>query len=593
MICICRYLQKFCLWVVPGFAAMLVVGTVSAQDAGKYDGYYRQPLDGRLLLSANFAETRTDHFHSGIDVKTGGVEGKPLYAAADGYICRVGALPTGFGRVLYINHPNNTTTVYAHMQKFIPEIEAYVASERYRLKRHRVDLYPSADMFPVKKGQLIGYSGNSGSSMGPHLHFEIRDTPSQKIMNVPALGVYDIRDDIPPTIVRLHYIEMDTVNGVPVSYPPVPVDVMNVSKGEYILSDTSVVEVGENGYFVLEATDRKNDTHNTMGIYRTVMSIDGDIVFSYKIDNYLFSEQRYVNSLAHYGMQKGSRNELLRLAVQENNKLPFYSDVRNRGAVCLADGDVHRVDISAWDDSGNVSTVSLRVRRRRSGEKPPVPAKLLEGMPVYCNKSFARNENGAYVAIPAGALYEPIFYTQNIDSSPERSPDGRKLYSPVHAIHREDVPLHKAIDVSIDVSGVPAGFESKLCLARVSADGTKYTYAGGKYEKGRMVCSVRNFGKYCVTADNKPPTVTPSFKDGENLSSKSSVSFTLRDDFAGVASFNAAIDGKWIAFEQQGAVITHYFDPSRITYNGGEHELSITVTDNVGNSTTLKRKFIK
>lgn len=574
------------LFVIPEGAA--------AQNSGRFeDGYYRQPLDGRLLLSANFAEARTDHFHSGIDIKTGGVEGKPLYVAADGYIVRVGASPTGFGRVLYINHPNNTTTVYAHMQKFIPEVEAYVKSERYRLRQHKVDLNPSADKFPVKKGQLIGYSGNSGSSQGPHLHFEIRETPSQRILNVPALGVYDIKDDLPPMIVKLHYIEVDTIKGVPVNYPAKSAGVTNVGSGEYVLADTPVFEVGKNGYFVLETTDRKNDTHNTMGIYSAAVSVDGSQVFSFKIDSYLFSEQRYVNSLTYYPMQKGARNEFLRLAVQANNKLPVYSGVKNRGALYLKDNDVHSVEIAAADDNGNVSELSFKVKRRDEGVEAALAESAKEGTPLDHKKQFVNNGDGLYVTIPANSLYEPVLYNQEIIASLERTPEGRKIYSPVYSIHKDDVPLHTAMTVSVDAPEVPANLLPKLCLARVSANGNGYSYAGGKYANGKVTASLRNFGRYCVVADNKAPTITPSFAEGADLREKSSLAFTLKDDFSGIASFNVTLDGKWVPFEQQGSVITHYFDPSKIEYKGGKHEIVISVTDNKGNTGSLKRSFIR
>lgn len=563
-----------------------------AQQKRFEEGYYRQPLDGNLLLSANFAEARTDHFHSGIDIKTGGVEGKPLYAAADGYIARIGALPTGFGRVLYINHPNNTTTVYAHMQKFTPEVEAYVKSERYRLRRHRVDLNPAITKFPVKKGQLIGYSGNSGSSGGPHLHFEIRDTPSQRILNVPALQVYNIKDDIAPTIAKLYYIETENINGIPVDHKPKPIEVTHISGGEYKIAGTSAIEVGKNGYFVIEATDRKNDTHNTMGIYNVDMRIDNEAVFSFKLDSYLFTEQRYVNSQTHYSMQKGMRNEFIRLAVQPNNKLPIYSGVKNSGLLSLNDPDEHLVEISVMDDNRNKSYVSFKVKRR-NGEAPKIPESATEGTPLNCKQQFTNNKDGLAVSIPANSLYESIFYTQAITGNPERSPQGRRLYTPIYSVHTEDVPLHMAMTISLDVPEAPAGIIPKLCIARVSADGNTYSYVGGKYSNGKITVSTRNFGRYCVMADNQGPTITPSFSDGANLSDKDAISFTLADDFSGVSYFTANIDGKWIPFEQQGRVITHYFDPEHIKYNGDKHNLTISATDNTGNTSTITRTFIR
>ncbi|MCD8071946.1 MAG: M23 family metallopeptidase, partial [Alistipes sp.] len=374
--------------------------------------FYAPPMNIRLLQSANFAEARTDHFHSGIDYKTGGQEGEPLHAVADGHISRIGVSPTGYGRVLYIDHPNGTTSVYGHMQRFEEDIEQYVRAQRYKQRRHRIDLYPPADMFPVTKGQQIGLSGNSGSSLGPHLHFEIHDTHSQRPYNINALGFYPHKDDIPPTLVRLHYIAVDTINGVPVNARPRTYELASASRGVYYSADTSALRLPRTGYFVLEATDRKNDTHNTFGIYGVDMEIDGERTFSYRLDSFLFSDTRYVNSLTHYGMQKGSRNELLRLAVQEGNKLPVYRGVKDRGAVILGDSAVHHVNITAYDDNGNTSTLSFKIRLDDSRN-----AADITGIPVDHKRAFSCSSDGLHVNIPANSLYESIYFRQWVDVS--------------------------------------------------------------------------------------------------------------------------------------------------------------------------------
>lgn len=564
-----------------------------SQGGRKIDpSYYTAPLEGKILLAGNFAEARTDHFHSGVDIKTDGVEGKPLCAVADGYISRVNISPFGFGRAIYIAHPNGTTSVYAHMQKFTPEVEKLVAERRHATKSHSGDMYTEANAasprFPVKQGERIGWAGNSGSSSGPHLHFELRESGSQRPLNVAAMKIYDIKDDLHPMIVRLHYVEVDTVKGVPVTSPPRAIDVMSTSAGHYRLADTSVVRLGRCGYFVLEATDRKNETQNTMGIYSVRLKLDAAAHFSFHLNSFLFSETRYVNSLTHYGMQKGEKNEFLRLAVQAGNMLPIYSSVKDRGAIVLRDDDTHEITLEVEDDNWNVSTLSFRVALRADGKvfSPDQPAGSIATQP---RKAFSHSAGGLSVSIPADALYEPVFYTQAVDSVTKGK---RTMYSPIYTVHDEQVPLHKAATISIAVKDVPANLQSKLTFACIAPDG-KYSHALGKYENGRVTGTVRRFGRYAVTVDNSAPTITPSFEDGADLKGKQEISFTLRDDFSGVSYFSATIDGKWIPFEQKGAVITHIFDNTRISYKGGTHNLVITVSDSKGNSTTLKRSFVR
>lgn len=215
-------------------ALLLCSAPVSAQHLAPED--YIFPLrDVAGLYSANFGEMRPNHFHSGIDIKTDGVTGKPVLATADGYISRIAVTPGGYGRAIYITHPNGTTSVYGHLSKFRDDIEKYVHEERYRTRRNSINLYPSADRFPLKQGEQFAWSGNTGSSAGPHLHFEIRDSRTQRTLNTISSGVIRTRDDIPPRLVKLYYVEVDSVRGVPVHARPRPVELVEKTPGRYAL----------------------------------------------------------------------------------------------------------------------------------------------------------------------------------------------------------------------------------------------------------------------------------------------------------------------------------------------------------------------
>lgn len=560
--------------------------SLSGQLSSEYQDYYRQPMDGTILLSGNFAETRSNHFHSGLDMRTGGVEGEPIYAVADGHISRIGVSPYGFGRVLYVAHPNGTTTVYAHMQKFTNDVEGYVNSERYRLRRHSVDLYPSGTLFSVKKGDLIGYSGNSGSSGGPHLHFEVRESGSQRPLNVAKMDIYKIRDDIYPRIVRLYVIETDTVNRIPIHSTPSPLQVKRVSEGEYLLTAEEPIEVGPGVHFVLEATDRKNDTHNTFGIYSLDAKLDGERFFSFKLDEFLFSDTRYVNSLSHYGLQSGSRNELLRVAVQDNNKLPIYSGVRNRGLIQLEDDEIHTVEIDVSDDNNNTSTLSFLIKREGNHVKDHTQ----KGIPVDYRVGYNRASEFHYLTIPANSLYESMHYTESITTIPESAKGTVECYSQLYNLHNDKTPLHSAVSLAIEPSNFPEELSSKLCFAKLNRRG-RLQYAGGKYSDGSVRGTTRDFGSYCVVADVTPPRVTPSFSNGANLSGFNSIYFDVSDDFSGVASYEATIDGEWIVFDHQRNRITHRFASSPVIYNGEAHKLVLKVKDSKGNETVVERTF--
>lgn len=278
-------------------ALLLCSAPVSAQHLAPED--YIFPLRNVAgLYSANFGEMRPNHFHSGIDIKTDGMTGKPVLATADGYISRIAVTPGGYGRAIYITHPNGTTSVYGHLSKFRDDIEKYVHEERYRTRRNSINLYPSADRFPLKQGEQFAWSGNTGSSAGPHLHFEIRDSRTQRTLNTISSGVIRTRDDIPPRLVKLYYVEVDSVRGVPVHARPRPVELVEKTPGRYALKQEGALSVGGRGYFILEATDRKNDVSNTFGLWRIREFADEDPIFELRIDGFAFDQTRYCNAVS-------------------------------------------------------------------------------------------------------------------------------------------------------------------------------------------------------------------------------------------------------------------------------------------------------
>lgn len=336
-----------------------------AQGQRLNPGDYIYPIRGVAgLYSANFGEMRPGHFHGGIDIKTDGGEGKPLVAVADGYVSRVSVSPSGYGRAIYLTLGNGTTAVYGHLQRFRGDIEKQVREERCRRRANSVDLWFGPGAWPVAQGDTIGFSGNSGSSMGPHLHFELRDTPTQRLYNVVREGVVRPDDDLPPRIMRIHYIEVDSVQGVPVHGSPESYAVVREAEGRYRLTREEPVGTGRKGYFVLEASDRRNGVHNTFGLWRASMSVDGDPRFEYRMDGFTHDLSRCCDAVSHYPMQLTSRNEVIRLAQLAESPDCFYPVMRERGLVRTAEGEKRRIRIEAEDDCGNRSQLEFDILGR-------------------------------------------------------------------------------------------------------------------------------------------------------------------------------------------------------------------------------------
>lgn len=617
--------------------AAIAPASVSAQSTD----YYRSPLDIPIHFSANFGEIRTNRFHTGIDIKTQGVTGKPLYATADGYIARVTVAPNGYGRALYIAHPNGTTTVYAHLDRFRRDIEDYLRAERYRQRRSDLDAFPEPSRFPVKKGDPIGVAGNSGSSTGPHLHYEVRRSATSETLNILANGwvVPAVRDNTPPRIVKLYHVDIDTVAGVPIHSKARAYDVKPGPDGNYSLVRTSPLRAGRTSYFVVEATDRKDQVANTFGVYRVRMSVDGQERVVFEKDGVTFDNVRYACASVLYEVQRASRNEAVMLAVKRGNRLPMYKKAIDGGVIRLAADDSvvnstvagtgteaeigvragaggvdgeggevgaeratideasqneapKNIEITVEDDAGNEVKLGFLVDPSPdpSHSRPARP----EGRIASDRSGFSHIADGLGVSIPQGALYEPMFYTHTvIEQSVQPREDDIRPLSRIYRIGDGVMPLQKAMRYTIIATEIPESVRAKACLAKVSTAGA-LTYAGGTYKDGAVSGTTRDLGTFCIVADRAAPTVRVSFEEGANLSNSTGVTLTATDNFSGISHFTGTIDGEWMIFERAASrgQFVHRFDTERLE-TGRTHTLVFTVRDGVGNETVTRRTFFK
>lgn len=553
---------------------------------------YAYPVpDAARLYSANFGEMRPDHFHSGVDIKTDGVTGKRVVAAADGYVCRIAVSPWGYGRALYVAHPDGTTTVYGHLSRFRDDIEEWVHAERLRTGRIRCDIACPRDRFPVRRGEQIARSGNTGQSFGPHLHFEVRDTPTQRTLNTIARGLLPVRDDIAPTIVRLHYVEIDTLRGVPVRSSPSVCEAVKHPDGIYRLKRQGALPVGGRGYFVLEATDRKNGVQNTFGLYRVEMAIDGRTCFGYRMDGYTFDRSRYCNAVSCYPVQVASRHEAIRLAQLDGAPDDFYTAMEERGLLRVAPHQRREVRIEVEDDCGNRSLLAFTVEGR--------PAEVWfharadsAAIVVDRRKEFRHTEDDLTVRIPAGALYESVFFRQHRSTKPLPRDTTVVILSPVYSLLDASTPMQEAATVSLRVY-VPPALRERTVLATRSRKG-KLQSLGGGYADGCVTARTRKLGELFVAADTVPPRAEPLFAAGANLRKTSAARFRVSDNFTGIERFAATVDGRRAVVDYlpvQGTMAVQLDDPARTP--PARHRLRLEVIDGCGNRTVCEIEFVR
>ncbi len=575
--------------IFPVIAALSFATQAAAQRLDPE--YYEYPLrDVAGYYSANFGEMRPNHFHSGVDLKTDGVEGKAVVAAADGYVSRILQSPSGYGLALYIAHPNGTTTVYGHLSRFRKDIADFVFAERHRLRSSRVDIVCPPDKFRVVRGEEIARSGNTGSSMGPHLHYEIRDTETQKTYNVIAQGVLKPKDAIAPYMMKVHYIEIDTVRGIPVNARPATYAVRKIDGNTYGLARQSPVKVGRKGYFVVEASDRKDDCANTYGIYRLRAQVDGRTFFEYRNDGFTFDLSRYCNSVAYYPVQRNSRNEAIRLAAMQGGVERFYPTLVDRGVIAADAGVKRKIDIAVEDDCGNVSTLGFEIEGKPDAEcfRGEIDD---ERKAVYCDRDFAFKVDDAFsVVIPKGALYESAALRIERSETTPVADSTVRILSPAYRVGDKDIPLHRSIAPVFSVA-VDEALRPYVVMAVVADDG-RVSYAGGNYRYNRLAGRALSFGTYCLAADTVPPVIKPQFADGQDCRNRDRIAFRVSDNFSGIASYIATVDGRWVAIDLSRGRASIDLRAEGVA-GGGTHAIEFTLVDNCGNRAVWRGTIVR
>ena len=565
------------------FLSILFFTTLS--EFSKDNTTFISPVKIPLLLSANFGELRIDHYHSGLDIKTQGAIGKEVVASADGSIYRISVSPGGFGKALYVRHASGYSTVYGHLDRFTPAVDEYVTSQQYEKKSFLVTLFPARDKFPVKQGEVIAYSGNSGSSAGPHLHYEIRKSENEMPVN-PLKFDFGTGDNIEPIFDKLAIYPINRysfINGKQ------SIKKMEVSGGHgnyYIPKENYIVISGLAG-FGIKAYDLLNDSYNKCAVYSIELRIDSIPVYKYTMDEFSFNESRYINSHIDYETYMRENVYFERAFILPNDKLGNYKDAVNRGIFNFRDDTTHKIQIIIEDAHFNISTLSFNVRSK--SEKPQtierVSDKNLKIMPYNRTNRFI-DENIA-VTIPSGALYDTIhfIYKKNMGNS--------QMLSDVHEIHNKYTPVHKPIVISIKPSEIPSGKESKMMVVQLAED-LKKGALNSTWKDGYLTAEASSFGNFFIGIDTIAPAISANgLVSGADLSGKREIRIKINDEFSGIKSYEPTIDGNWVLFEydQKNNAIIHKFDEKRIKKNS-KHSLFLKVTDNKDNVSFYSCDFI-
>ena len=569
------------------FSVFLLVALMflsMSEHAGKYPAHdFFNPVDRAIRLSGTFGELRTNHFHAGLDIKSStGMSGDTIFAAQKGYVSRIRVDGSGYGNVLYIDHPNGYTTLYAHLDRFAPEIQEYIKHEQYTSENFEVDLYPDRTKFPVNASQFIGIMGNTGHSYGPHLHFEIRHTEGQVPVNPLHFG-YEIADQRAPVIQQLiiyEYSESGRLNSSRVMQPS------KLPSGKF--GFTSPIALASSRVsFGVRAYDMHDGTPNQNGIYGIQCKADGEPSFAFTFDEIPIEQSRYLNAHIDY-RQKINQNKFFhRCHALEGNKLPIYFAGVDQGLIYINPEHTRKITLDVTDFQGNISTVEFDVRRDLSipVKESIIPAFDIMGQPDEVN---IISKPGIQVVWPKGSFYEQI--PLQIEVIPS---EGLDCFSPHYSISPVDIPVHEYFDVNIEGLSVPTALANKVFIARCEADGS-IVNCGATWIGNNLSTGVRQISTYTIMADTIPPKIS-TVHFGPKMTGWSRMAFKISDNFrvrerARELIYDAWIDGKWILMSMDGktATISHVFDG---TIPPGDHQLRLRVIDDRGNEAVLEKTF--
>ncbi len=528
-------------------------------------GYFRNPLNIPMQLVGNFGELRTNHWHMGLDIRTQQRENLPVYAAAAGYISRVKIEPGGFGRAIYIAHPNGFTTLYAHLNAFTPALDSWIKQQQYQLESWAVDLELPQQLFPVTKGQFIAYSGNTGGSAGPHVHFEIRDTETGKCVN-PLLFGFPVPDAVAPSVTRLAMYDRNRS-----TYLQQPqLLALKKSGNQYSLAQSGLIRTGSNRVsFALSSVDRFSGSSNPNGIMSASVSLDGKTISGFYHDNLGYEETRYMNAQVdyrYYATKKAYLQHISPLPGDQGGAYRYEGD----GVVELNDTEIHDIRIEVRDANGNLSLVTFKIQYDPGIKYAPSQANGNKWAPGLLN--IFEEESFEAFSTPY-SLYD----TAMVSYSASGAATGGAL-TPVHHFMSSSIPVHDEITVRLKPQLAPTD-PDKVIIKNVS--GTRTVVQKAVMTKGWASAKFRQFGTYQAFADLQPPTINAP---ATNLSRSTRIVFTPRDNFNTIKSFRAELNGKWLRFtNDKGRSWIYYFDEH---FPRGTHELKVVVEDVAGNVTT-------
>ncbi len=556
--------------------AILLVPLFTFSQVNYPQDTFQSPLAIPLDISGSFGELRSNHFHSGLDFKTAGVEGLPVYATADGYVSRIKISPFGYGKALYITHPNGYTSVYGHLQKANGSIQEFIKNKQYQEQSFEVEMYLYPSDLPVKKGDIIAFTGNTGGSGAPHLHFEFRDTKSEQIINPMHFGFKKIiKDERKPIIqgVVVYPLDSTLVNN---AQKPINISFNKQSDGTYLCA-----KVKANGRiaFGINAYDYCTNAYNKNGLYKVKAYLNGVLQYQYGFDTFAFDESRYINNFIDYERFHDMGQRVQKLFELNSYPLSIVAGNLKDGTLKIVPNANYTYRVELYDFHQNKIELIIPIEY---GSQVASIKKTIQKTPYFVKAKtesiFEKNKVSVYV--PENAFYANFYMNFDVNGD-------------VVSLHDDSVPVHKNITLTFnEVAGLNEEQLSKTYIATL--EGYKLDFNKTTRKGNTFSAKIKSLGTYKLAQDSTPPRIyNVNFVEGKTLKDQKTISVCATDLHSDIASYTGYLNGKWILLEYDYKTnkLLHNLDDAICV--SGRNDLKIVVTDSLQNSTTFESYFFK
>ena len=550
----------------------LYTSIINSQNSGDY------PLEIPIILSGTFGELRPNHFHAGIDIKTKGVEGFKVFSIGDGYVSRIQITHGGYGKALYIKHDNGQSSVYAHLQKFSPKIEKIVKEIQYSKESYTLRVYPSKDEIRISEKELIGLSGNSGRSFGPHLHYELRDEMDRPI-NPMAFKNFSLSDTIPPKVLGLYYksIPENSVSGSNSGF-----NYLNISKVSDNLFVADTLKTSGLIGFGINSYDRMNNTWNKMGLSNIKTNINGDKVFDMDFNSFSYDEWRHINTFIDYASYKNDKIKIQKLYIEDYNPLSMYNRSLGDGIIKIEkESEVYLYSIQLFDFNKNYTEILVPVQWKKQNSLAVKKSKI--------NNIYNINRDSLYnILLPNSSvtIQKKSLYTNKELQIFEKN---NSLF-----VDKDSIPLLKGITIKLSLNRYNDSLIDKTYIARIG-DNNKSTFISNNRNNDHLIAKINNLGNYAVKIDSIPPKISLiNISKNQWISNRKKLMIKINDNESGINNYRGTINNKWILLEYNPMknILTYDFNDN-VNKTDSENILKVEIEDNVGNTKTLTSTFYR